>query len=639
MSKFHEVAVRADLAVCEGLLRCRHALSLPSESPGTPRVRFCRTVESTPTRSLKSCWLRILTSHAALGLLTGAVFLLINSSSTAQVFDAGPSDSSLFTTVINLPPDPNIGDGEGIGDSTQLNIAAGGVVGDDFTVNSGGEVNIRGGLVGQSFETLSGSEVNISGGTVDDRFIAGDGSVVDISGGTVGAEFEVERTSEVTIRGGTVGRGFRYFSPIGNLGKVELIGGEFMLNGMPYTDSTITLARRPPGIFTGTLADGSSFIFTSVVDALNEVTLTPAPLPPLDITPQVVNSDITAASPAGLRAGQTMTARSGGVLGDNFAVVDAMLNIEGGDVGDGLEIAGGTVNIRSGDVGEFFAYTGSEVNISGGNVAKFGADGSDVIISGGTVGDHSAVGGGSVVITGGNVGMFFRASSVVDISGGSVGDRMEAPSGSVVNISDGSVGEFFEAQSGSVVNISGGSVGESFRAHSVVNISGGELGNRFDAFTGSVVNVSGGNVSDGFNANDGSVVNLRGGSVGNDFDALPGSVIKISGGSVGEGFSAFHSSEVHLFGTEFFLDGTLLDTLVQDEPFIITNRGGQILSGTLANGSAFRFVLDETRLGEHYFSIDTLLTVTLVPEPSSAVLLLLAGGGLLARWRCSRRAR
>ncbi len=562
--------------------------------------------------------------------------------SVAQVFDLGPSDPNLFDTVINLPADQPSIDGS-IGNSdgsstptTQLNVAVGGTVGESFAAQSGSEVNINGGSVDRSFLALEGSEVNISDGTVGDRFIADFGSVVNISGGSVGAEFNVHSTSEVTIRGGTVGRRFQYFGPWGNpflgfIGKVELVGGEFMLNGMPYTDSTITLPRRPFSRFTGTLADGSSFIFISVVDTLNGVTLTPAPLPPVDTTPQTVNSDITAASPSGLRAGQTMTLLDGGVLGENFTTVDATLNIEGGDVGNGLEIAGGVVNISGGGMGELFAYTGSEVNISGGSVARFSAGGSDVTISGGTVGNNSGAGGGSIVITGGDVGMSFQVNSVVDISGGSVGDRMVALPGSVVSISDGTVGDFFEAQSGSVVNISGGSVGEWFRNRSVVNISGGDFGNMFDAFDGSVVRISGGNVSDGFNAHSGSVVSIRGGSLGDDFDALPGSVINISGGSVGDDFAAFNSSEVHLLGTEFFIDGTLLDTLVPDEPFIITNRGGQTLSGTLADGSAFRFVLDESRLGaEDFFSADMLLTVTLVPEPASATLVLLTGAGLLA---------
>ena len=63
---------------------------------------------------------------------------------SAQVFDSGPSDPSLFDTVINLPPAPDIGSRQSIGGDglfTQLNIGVGGFVGSFFDANSGSEVN------------------------------------------------------------------------------------------------------------------------------------------------------------------------------------------------------------------------------------------------------------------------------------------------------------------------------------------------------------------------------------------------------------------------------------------------------------------------------------------------------------------
>ena len=41
----------------------------------------------------------------------------------AQVFGSGPSDPALFNTVINLPPEPNIGNNESIGSGIQLNLS------------------------------------------------------------------------------------------------------------------------------------------------------------------------------------------------------------------------------------------------------------------------------------------------------------------------------------------------------------------------------------------------------------------------------------------------------------------------------------------------------------------------------------
>ena len=123
------------------------------------------------------------------------------SRASAQVFNSGPSDPALFSTVINLPPDPNIGDFESIADGTQLNVADGGSVGVDFQAGFGSEVNISGGAVGDVFQA-SGSEVNFSGGTVEGG-IRASGSEVNISGGSVELIF-ASSSSKVNVSGGAV---------------------------------------------------------------------------------------------------------------------------------------------------------------------------------------------------------------------------------------------------------------------------------------------------------------------------------------------------------------------------------------------------------------------------------------------------
>lgn len=565
----------------------------------------------------------------------------------AQVNGPGPSDPNDFDTVINLPSDqPSIDGSVGNSDgsptpTTQLNVTDGGTLGLNssfgFTAYSGSEINISGGVVGDDFDAWPGSEVNISGGHVGEDFEANPGSVVNISGGSFGEFFSARSNSEVSISGGNFGGRFRASStsfPGGGRGA-ELIGGEFRFDGAPYTESRF--GQTLMGTFTGTLEDGSSFIFTYLAsDSLPGVILTSVPLPSLETTPQFVSSDISSTMPSGLRPGQTMTLLEGGVLGMNFAVVDATLNIEGGEVGEGLEVAGGVINVHDGSVGDLFAYPNGNVIVSNGTVSSFGARGGEVTITGGTVGDRSSASSGGVVnITGGSVGMSFQASQggVLNITGGNLGDYATAHDGSVVNIAGGSVGEFFEAQAGSVVSISGGSIGEWFRARSEVNISGGDFSNRFDAFDGSVVNISGGNLPDGFNALNGSEVNINGGNVGNDFDALPGSVVNIRGGNIGQDFAGFSRSNVNLFGTAFFLDGVELTDLVIGVAFTILDRD-VTLTGVLADGSAYQYDLNSTVIaGEDFLPNDATLTVTLVPEPSSVSMLLIAGVQLLYRRR------
>ena len=172
----------------------------------------------------------------------------------------------------------------------------------------------------------------------------------------------------------------------------------------------------------------------------------------------------------------------------------------------------------------------------------------------------------------------------------------------------------------------GGTVASSFQANSgsEVNITGGIVSIGFSATSGSEVNISGGNVDMLFSAFPGSEVNISGGTVGSRFEARSGSQVNLSGGTVGDGFQAFSGSEVNLFGTEFFLDGMLLDELIVGEAFTITDRD-VTLSGLLADGSAFSFDLNLSSVfGEDYFDTGSTLTVTQVPEPSTAAGLITA---------------
>ena len=231
----------------------------------------------------------------------------------AQVFFSGPSDPAGFTTVINLPPSPNISSSftnqASVGSDgvlSQLNILDGGSVGSFFNSNFGSEVNISGGSTGIAFDANSGSEVNISGGNIGSFFDANSGSLVNISGGTFGNgfnanfgsvvnisggvfgsfnvnfatadsigprvnisggtfgdDFSAGIGSEVNISGGTFGDGF--FGRIAS--DINLFGSNFVLNDMPIDDSlTIGNAftivdRGVSGTLEGQLADGSAFSF------------------------------------------------------------------------------------------------------------------------------------------------------------------------------------------------------------------------------------------------------------------------------------------------------------------------------------------------------------------------------------------
>ena len=373
-------------------------------------------------------------SRSSLSLLCLFGLSLLASPAAAQVFDTGPSDSALFTEVINMPADmssfpsnTNLG---GIpGGTIQLNIQNGGSVGNQVSAFADSEINITGGSIGLNLET--NGEVNINGGFVGRNFRALSGSQVNISGGKIADSFAGFSGSEVNISGGTSEARFQ-LSPGSD---VEIFGGEFQFNGNDITDgSAIAISGTQTGVFSATLADGSVLILNdTAADSLTAPTLTTTSLPQVSLTPIVVDGSVSSA-PLGLRSGQTLTVRSGGVLTEDFQSANATLNIEGGFVGSRLEVVGGQLNVSGGTVG----------------------DNSNIRLSSNTYGIN-ALAGSAVTISGGTVegGIFAGPDTVVNINGGAAGP-IEANSGSTVEISGGSFGQDFTAVSSSSVELIGG---------------------------------------------------------------------------------------------------------------------------------------------------------------------------------------
>ena len=278
-----------------------------------------------------------------------------------------PADTTpIFVNNTSSPAPPGLRPGQ------TLTLQDGGTLPRNFAVVNA-TLNVEDGSIGNRLE-VAFSEVNISGGFMGDGYHVYDGSTVTISGGDIGEDFHAHPGSTIDITGGTFGRYFN--TDTGSI--VNVTGGEFTKDGMPYTDPTVSVGFLfNESVFTGTLADGSVFIFARVSlfegDTISLANLNHVTLPPADTTPIFVNNTSSPAPP-GLRPGQTLTLQDGGTLPRNFAVVDATLNIEGGTVGDGLEVAYTEVNISGGELGDFFtAYEGSTINISGGIVSAFGS--------------------------------------------------------------------------------------------------------------------------------------------------------------------------------------------------------------------------------------------------------------------------
>ena len=133
----------------------------------------------------------------------------------------------------------------------------------------------------------------------------------------------------------------------------------------------------------------------------------------------------------------------------------------------------------------------------------------------------------------------------------------------------------------------------------------------------------------------GGSLTVSGGTIIGNVDVWNGAEVSISGGSVADGYDpygrpnflgAHGDSKVNVFGTQFVLDGTdITSAFNPNVPFTVNDRD-VLLTGLLTDGSSFSFDL-------FYFSPGATLTLTLVPEPSSLVLLIGLTAATMARKR------
>ncbi len=469
-----------------------------------------------------------------------------------------------------------------------VNIS-GGVVGQ--YANAGSTVNIFSGAVGDEFEALDGSTINISGGSIGRNFLAASGSAINISGGSVGRNLVASGGSMVDISGGTFGLHFEAHSG----SSVSISGGEFrldgdLISGLNIEGSSLPVNLPADSVLSGTLADGTPFAFSrirvvqdhhdNIANGVITLNVSSLPLigPPFITAP---NEPV----PSGIRNGQVLVVNSGGAVRENFnAGRGSTVRVRaGGVVAPHLQIVSAVLEVSGGSIGEYFRAV----------------DGSTVNIYGGTIGHFSIAHGGSTV----------------NLSGGSIGANFWVSGHATMNMTGGQVGLDFRATS-STVNITGGTVNTTFYAAdaSTVNMSGGMMSGNLFVFGGSTVEISGDSVVTGLLlVEDGSVANISGG-IFDRVEARRGGAVTISGGSFAAPVNlvALAGSTVNLKGSKFSLVDMPIEGVAIGEPYILSERSGT-LSGRFADGSAFAFQLTS-------FSPDARLTLTVIPEPSSALL-------------------
>lgn len=326
----------------------------------------------------------------------------------------------------------------------------GGVVEQFSESFAGSVVEVNAGIVANAFKVFNGSTFNLNNGRVNSIFVEAGGQM-NMTGGVVKNQFAIEDGGTATISAGTLGYSFN--AKAGS--QTEIIGGEFLLNGVNVGNSTVTLSGSD--VLSGTLTDGSGFIISPLAnDVAQSVQFTIAPLPIADLNLIVINGSSPPA-PQGLRPGQSLRLEEGGTLPAHFAVANATLDIMGGVVEENLEISNSHVRISGGNITGVFGsqmdvYDGSTVDIEGG-IVRGAIDiftGAEMNISGGQVGRFDDGTAGALRI---------YDNGVVNITGGAVGDRLTILDGGQVNISGGMISDrFFKADENGEVHF----FGESF---------------------------------------------------------------------------------------------------------------------------------------------------------------------------------
>jgi len=533
-----------------------------------------------------------------LNLTGGSIGRLFVSRDSTVSITGGSIDGAaeFFDSTVNLESG-SIGPSSTFFDS-EVTIT-GGAVGGGFTTENS-NINISGGIFDDFTRFSVGSVVNIEGGTFGFNTAALLGSEVTITGGNFGSDFSANVGSNVSISGGVFGDSINI-----SVDAVELFGGEFVLNGAAYTDSTISLSEGDT--FTGVLQDGSAFVFSDFLnDRLEGVTLTTSSIATPTSNEFIVDTRNPVGAPQSLRNGQALTVLEGGSLANIFESVGGSINVAGGSLGN-VTASSGTIQLNDGFIEEAGVLDGGLLEVKGGSIERIALYSSQVNFTGGTqianqfftAEDESTVnisGGriqGPFHVSDGELNISGTASidealtfrSQVDISGGHI-DGATFRDESTINFSAGEIGRLsvfssqFTMTGGSVVPNGNSRIsiaGES----AIVSLSGGTIGNGAEVTQSATLDVSGGRIESDLRI-ESSTLNVSGGQIGNDLEVTFFSDSNISGGTIGNRFVVGRESTVNITGGDIGNDFTVGRTPGFSE--VLTGGTVNISGGQIGNG-------------------------------------------------------
>lgn len=552
------------------------------------------------------------------------------------LFQAGLSDGTSTDVEVNIDGG-FVGSGFRANGGSVVNIR-GGTFGTGFDsalrANSGSEVNVSGGRVG-AIAALDGSELTLSGGTLVAPLSTTSGNTFRIVGGdfrlngelvaglqTVGNSVLLPPIS-LSFLSGTLSDGTPF--GLGNL-KFDVIGtASLTLEAaeLPEIDSnliSIPADAAPAGIRAGQtliVTNGGTVESSFVAGWGSTVEVAGGSIggafKAIGATVMMTSGSLGTSSR--LIQGSTMSV-SGGTVDDFLTVHEgSSLQVSGGRIGTALEIKqGGSLEI-SGGAGFHSLFLSGSMKLIGGDFRINGQPLTNPELEnvGGTVSVSVPIGS---LLTGvfadgtpfatSNSSPTLQSATLPPIGSAAIDASTDLVplgirEGQTLTVSDGAiVGDYFSAGRGSRVVIAGGDVGKELDAvDAEIDLSGGSLGGLVHLYQGTVFTMSGGTVAalppNYINAtilsiSDDSQTRISGGLV--DGRVRVEGSLSLAGGTIAGPVRATSGSDIHVFGKQFMLDGVdVTSSLEQNVAFTITQRGVS-LTGILADGTPFGFVLN-----------------------------------------------
>jgi hypothetical protein len=430
----------------------------------------------------------------------------------------------------------------------------------------GGEtvLNLRnGGTLPFNFQALNGATVNILGGSVAGRMLPQFGSTINISGGVIGNGGSSLLPQDGSVLHISGGAIGDSFEAESGV-SISMEGYDFRINGQPI-----------PGLDQA----GNSILL--------DVTLTGnAPSQKAfsgiyaDGTPflyvgyegdsfandlQLIRSSAPASAPTDITISNATTLHG--------ALPSQTLNV----------VAGGILPTN------FNAAHASRVNVTGGTIGdNFEAQGAQLAL------DHATVGPNFTAVFGSNL---YASDSTLE--------RLQVYYDTPVHLVDCTTSALYAGYNSPVI-LEGGAVGELRVTQSSVEVTGTTITDRLWLSDATAI-VHDGPLSP-------SVLLSR------------SATTVLGGESLTQQFTVDRQSNITIHGTNFLLNGQPFGEALASGPLNVTARDGAVLSGTLADGTAFSTKLFTYRvrpIGAGLFvSSDSSVQIVLVPEPAMATVVL-----------------